>query len=275
MGWQMNNGSYFETEPGVELYYEVSGKGSPLIFVPGWTFSTEVFKHQIAHFSKTHCVVSFDPRSQGRSSLTTQGIDYEVQGADLCKLIDHLNLKEPVLVGWSAASLSLWSAVRHRGTAPFKGFVFIDMPPVPMTGKADDWTEFSVEDASRFYRKLSTPERQRETVTWYAKKIMMDRDPSPEELDWIVDQSTTSPPWIAQAYCAAVWFSNYLPEAQEVDRALPTLFVLAESSADTAKRYLKQHLPNADHAVFGGHVMFWEYHEKFNAALQDYLKKLA
>ncbi len=108
----MANGSYFEIEPGVELYYEVSGKGPPLVFVPGWTFSTEFFKHQITRFSKTHCVVSFDPRSQGRSSLTPQGNDYETQGADLCKLIDHLNLKEPVLVGWSAGSLTLWSAVR-------------------------------------------------------------------------------------------------------------------------------------------------------------------
>jgi non-heme chloroperoxidase len=120
-----------------------------------------------------------------------------------------------------------------------------------------------------------TTEGHREIVTWYTKKIMMVRDPSPEELNWVVDQSTSSPPWIAQAYCAAAWFSNYLPEAQEVDRALPTLFILAESSADTAKRYLKQHLPNADHAVFGGHVMFWEHPEKFNAVLQDYFVRLA
>ena len=90
---------------------------------------------------------------------------------------------------------------------------------------------------------------------------MMVRNPSLEELDWIVDQSTRSPPWVAQAYCAAVWFSNYLPEAQEVNQALPTLFFLAGSSTDTANQYLNKHSPNADHAVFGGHVMFWEHPE--------------
>ncbi len=270
----MRNGAFFEVEPGVELYYEDHGKGSPLVFVPGWTFSTEFFKHQIAHFSKTHRVVSFDPRSQGRSSLTLQGNDYATQSADLCKLIDHLNLKEPVLVGWSAGSLTLWGVVRQRGAAPFKGFVFIDLPPAPMTGKDDDWTEFSVADASKFYQGLATSKGHRDVVTWYAKEIMMVRDPLPEELDWVVAQSTTSPPWVAQAYCAAAWFSNYLPEAQEVDRTLPTLFVLAESSADIAKRYLRQHLPNAEQAVFGGHVMFWEHPEKFNAALQAYLDRL-
>jgi pimeloyl-ACP methyl ester carboxylesterase len=50
---------------------------------------------------------------------------------------------------------------------------------------------------------------------------------------------------------------------------------LAESSADTAKRYLKKNIPNANHAVFGGHVMFWEHPEKFNRVLQDYLEGLA
>jgi hypothetical protein len=50
---------------------------------------------------------------------------------------------------------------------------------------------------------------------------------------------------------------------------------LAESSTGAAKRYLKKHISNADHAVFGGHVMFWEHPEKINRALQDYLEGLA
>ena len=79
----MHNGSYLEVEPGVELYYEDHGAGSPLVFVPGWTFTTEVFVHQVEYFSGTHRVVSFDPRSQGRSTLTLQGNDYPTQSADL------------------------------------------------------------------------------------------------------------------------------------------------------------------------------------------------
>ena len=89
----MRHGSFLEVEPGVEIYYEDTGDGAPLVFVPGWTFSTEVFDRQVTHFSTTHRVVSFDPRSQGRSALTLQGNDYATQSADLCKLIDHLNLK--------------------------------------------------------------------------------------------------------------------------------------------------------------------------------------
>ena len=54
-------GSYLEIEPGVELYYVDRGQGTPLIFVPGWTFTHEVFVHQIEHFAKTHRVIAFDP----------------------------------------------------------------------------------------------------------------------------------------------------------------------------------------------------------------------
>ncbi|TDJ66368.1 MAG: alpha/beta hydrolase [Proteobacteria bacterium] len=270
----MRSESYFEVEPGVELYYEDHGKGSPLVFVPGWTFTTEVFTHQFAHFSKNHRVVSFDPRSQGRSTLTLQGNDYGTQSADLCKLIDHLGLKDPVLVGWSAASLTVWGFVRLRGTEPLRGLVTIDLPPAPLTGRETDWTEFDMAGAAKFYQALMTSKAHRELVTWYAKELMVQRDLTSEELVWIVDQSTTTPPWVAAAYCASEWFSNYLPEAEEVDRKLPALFVVAESSADHAIPYLKRHLPNTQVQLLGGHFMFWEHPEKFNAVLESYLRGL-
>ncbi len=270
----MQGGSYFEVEPGVELYYEDRGEGPPLVFVPGWTFTTEVFSHQFAHFSKTHRVVSFDPRSQGRSTLTLQGNDYGMQSADLCKLIDHLGLKDPILVGWSAASLTVWGFVRLRGTAPLRGLVTIDMPPAPLTGRDEDWNEFDMAGAAEFYQALMTSKGHRELVTWYAKELMVQRDLTAEELDWIVSQSTTTPSWVAAAYCASEWFSDYLPEAKEIDRTLPALFVVAESSADDAIPYLKQHLPNTQAQLMGGHFMFWEYPEQFNAILETYIKSL-
>ncbi len=268
----MRQGSFFEVESGVELYFEVSGEGHPLVFVPGWTFSAEVFEHQVAYFSRSHKVVSFDPRSQGRSTVTVHGNDYSTQSADLCKLLDHLYLRRPILVGWSYGCLPLWGAVRLRGTKPFKAFVFIDMPPAPVTGRDDEWTEMSVAQAAEFYQALTSPEGHRNLVTAYAQKTMMQRDPSVEELDWIVGLSTRSPHWVAAAYEAAGNFSNYQREAEEVDRALPTLFIVAECSRDRAKKYLQTRLPNAKVEFFGGHMMFWEFPERFNAVLENFLQ---
>jgi non-heme chloroperoxidase len=271
----MQHGSFFEVEPGIELYYEDSGRGDPIVFVPGWTMSTDAFVHQFSHFFKTHRVISFDPRSQGRSTVTLQGNDYTTQSADLCRLIDHLELENPVLIGWSYGCLPLWGVVRLRGTATLRGLVFIDMPPAPVTGKDDDWTEMSVAEASDFYQALTTSKGQRELVTAFTQEALIQRELATEELDWIVGLFTTSPHWIAAAYAAAGMTSNYLHEAQEVDRSLPSLFVVAKHWKDKSKSYLDQRLPNAQVEFFGGHMMFWEYPEKFNAVLEGFLKNLS
>jgi len=85
---------------------------------------------------------------------------------------------------------------------------------------------------------------------------------------------TTSPHWIAAAYAAAGMTSDSLHEAQEADRSLPSLFVVAEDRKEQAKSYIERQLPNAQAEFLGGHMMFWEYPEKFNAILERFLRHL-
>ena len=61
-------GKYIEVEAGVKLFVQDVGSGDPIVFIPGWTFTTEVFSEQIAYFSKTRRVIVIDPRSHGRSN---------------------------------------------------------------------------------------------------------------------------------------------------------------------------------------------------------------
>lgn len=271
----MRNGSYLEVEPGVDIYYESTGSGEPLIFIPGWTFTTEVFDKQVAHFAKSYRVISFDPRSQGRSTVNVHGNDYTTQSADLCRLIDHLELANPVIVGWSYGCLPIWGLIRLRGTQSLKGLVFIDMPPAPVTGNEDDWVEMSVAEARQFYQSLVTSSGHRATVTAYAQEAMVRRKLSKQEISWIVEQSTNCPHWAAAAYCASGMFSDYLPEAQEADRSLPTLCIVAETSVDKATTYLNTHLPSAQLQALGQHFMFWENPQEFNAILGKYLQSVA
>ena len=132
----------------------------------------------------------------------------------------------------------------------------------------------SLADAAEFYQALTTSKGQRELVTAFVQEVLVQRELSAEELDWIVGLFTATPHWIAAAYGAAGMFSNYFDEAQEVDRSLPSLFFVAEHWKDPAKRYLDTQLPNAGAEFFGGHMMFWEYPEKFNSALEDFLNGL-
>jgi pimeloyl-ACP methyl ester carboxylesterase len=266
-------GNYLEVAPGVEIYYEDEGQGQALVLVPGWTMTTKVFEHQVATFSKTNRVVTFDPRSHGRSTTTVDGNNYTTQGTDLAKLLDHLKIENPVLVGWSNGCLTTWQFIKDKGTGAAKAHVCIDLSPTPMTGVDGDWVEGGVTDIADFYHGVATSKGQREMIIWYADEFMIEQELTPELTAWLVDQSLSSPPWVASALLAAGMFSNYLDVAKKIDAEIPSLFVVADHWADTARKYLVKHLPNSQVESFGGHMMFWEHHEKFNAILAKFMKQ--
>ena len=266
-----SRGNYLEVAPGVEIYYEDAGTGPALVLVPGWTMTTKVFEHQISAFSKTNRVITFDPRSHGRSTITVDGNNYTTQGADLAKLLDHLKVENPVLVGWSFGCLTTWQFVKDKGTSAVKGHVCIDLSPTPMTGVDGDWVEGGVTDIADGYHGLATPKGQREFIIWYTDEVMIEQELTPELTAWVVDQSLSSPPWVASALLAAGMFSNYLDVAKKIDADIPSLFVVANHWADTARKYLAKQVPNSKVESFGGHMMFWEYHEKFNTVLAQFM----
>lgn len=268
----MSAGKYLEVDPGIEIYYEDHGEGQPIIFIPGWTFTTEVFTQQVAHFSPHYRVIVMDPRSHGRSTVTPHRNNYETQGADLAKLIEALDLTDVVLVGWSFGCLANWAYVRQEGLEKLKAVVSIDLSPKPLSTDETDWTEGPLDEIAEFHNTyLFTPQGQRDFVTAYATEVMVQRDLQDDELTWIVEQSLRTPPYIAATYFATGMFCDYRDEAQRVAGNLPTLHVIAEHWADTAEPFIKALCPETQTAVLGGHLMFWEHAGKFNQLLEDFL----
>ena len=272
------NENFLEVAPGVEIFFQDSGptdaERPALIFVPGWTFSSEIFSHQIAHFSKSYRVIVPDPRSQGRSTVTISGNDYPTHANDLKQLIGHLGLKRFVLIGWSFGCLETWGYIKANGIDAVAGHICIDLPPKPLSTNADDWVEGPLDDiAAGYHTFLRTPQGQREFVQWYADEVMVQRDLSADEMSWLVAQSLRSPPYVAAALFASGNFSNYLPEAKILDKSRPSLFVVAEHWSATAVPYLARTLPNTKVEILGGHLMFWEYPQKFNQLLDEFLAK--
>ena len=187
-------GNYIEVEPGVDIYCEERGRGPAVVIVPGWTFTTEVFKYQLEGLSANHRVVVFDPRSQGRSTVTTSGNDYATHASDLAGVMDALKLRDVVLVGWSFGALTTWGYIRANGVDNVKCHVCVDMSPLPLSVNADDWTEGPLDEIAGVFSIIRTSSGQREFVAGYAREIMVQRKLKPGEMKWIVDQSASK--WI-------------------------------------------------------------------------------
>ena len=258
----------------IDLFYTDNGTGDVIIFVPGFTFSSEVFDAQVEYFAQTHRVIVVDPRSHGRSPQTNRGNDYPQHGKDLNRLIDKLDLEKFVLIGWSFGALSAWSYAEQFGLKKISKFVCIDMPPISLSSNEanGDWVEIPISQLPGAYHALSSKEGQAAFLGGYAQNVMVQRELSETELDWITSLSLQTPPATAQQLFASGCFSNYFEVAKKIDASLPSLFVIAEHWSGVAEPYVRKHFSNSITKVLGGHMMFWEYPDEFNAMLEEYLK---
>lgn len=272
MAHYRNPGKFFNVEQGVDLYYEEHGSGDALVFIPGWTFTTELFDAQAEHFAKTHRVIVYDPRSHGRSTVTLEGNNFATHGADLVKLVNGLGLQNVTLVGWSFGALIAWEYVKQAGTDALKAFVSIDLSPKTLSTQEGDWVEGPLDEIAGAYNELlGSPEGQRGFVSYYATEVMVQRELSEAELAWIIDQSLKTPTPIAAMNFASGMFSNYIEQAQQVSEAVPSLCIIAEHWSETAVAFMNKIAPKTQTAVLGGHMMFWEHSAQFNKILGDFL----
>lgn len=85
---------------GIELYYEVAGKGDPIILVHGNSESHEIFDRVVPPLSETHTVYTIDSRCHGMSTKTVD-ISYDLMAGDLIAFINELKIQKPVFYGFS------------------------------------------------------------------------------------------------------------------------------------------------------------------------------
>lgn len=266
-------GKYIEVDPGVELFVQDVGKGAPIVFIPGFTFTSEVFSKQVDYFSKTNRVIVIDPRSHGRSTITSHGNEYVTHGTDLAKVLEHLDIQNATLVGWSFGCFTVWEYYKQFGAANIKSAVLVDMPPKSLSIHPEDWVEGPLDDIAGIYNSsLRNPQGQRDFISAYITGVMVQRDLEQDELNWLVEQSLKTPYYIAGNLFASGMFSDYRNEASELSKSVPTLTVVAEHWAETAVAYTEKLTPETKIEVLGGHMMFWEHADKFNLFLDDFLK---
>jgi len=99
---------------GFRMYYEIYGKGEPLLMIHGNGGSINSFKNQIPFFSKNYKVIATDSRAQGNSNDTGDSLSFEMMADDFSALLDELNLDSCYVMGWSDGGINgLLLAIRH------------------------------------------------------------------------------------------------------------------------------------------------------------------
>ncbi|MFJ7738764.1 alpha/beta fold hydrolase [Lysinibacillus sp. NPDC097287] len=98
----------------VDIYYEIKGKGEPLIFTHGASWDHKQWDKQVDYFSKYYKTITWDVRGHGASSLPKGKLYAEDFSKDLIGLMNHLQIKKANLCGLSMGGhISLQTAIHY------------------------------------------------------------------------------------------------------------------------------------------------------------------
>lgn len=99
---------------GMQMYYEVSGKGEPIVVLHGAHMNIETMGEIIPLLAKTHTVYALEFQGHGRTNDIARPITYENLADDVAVFMDRVGLKKADIFGYSmGAAAALQVAIRH------------------------------------------------------------------------------------------------------------------------------------------------------------------
>lgn len=85
---------------GIRLFYEVYGEGKPIVLLHGNQESHDIFDKLIAKLESEYKIYAIDSRCHGKSENSDE-ISYKLMCDDVIEFIKKLNIKSPILYGFS------------------------------------------------------------------------------------------------------------------------------------------------------------------------------
>ena len=210
------------SDDGVMINYYIKGsEKKALVFVHGYSCSSEYWWPQLEYFSKNYTTIAVDLAGHGKSGLNRKEYSMEAFGDDVKSVIEHLDLNQVVLIGHSMGGPVIVKAASSLGmkTRLIIGVdTFHDLTTEGIGGFAriavntmfqlfyDSMTEDSIDD-------------------FFIEKTDNDLE------DWIRNDALKSPKNISQGTLDALLTMNYPESLSEL--SVPMIALNARSFRET------------------------------------------
>ena len=144
----------------VDIRYEDRGSGRPVVLIHGWPLSSGQWEFQTPDLlAAGHRVVAYYGRGFGASAKPRGGYDTDTLAADLHMLLEHLDLREATLVGFSSGCCSAVRYLSRFGNQRVSRLVLVSAAG-PYLRRTDTHPEGFLEDTKlREYQRCLTDDR--------------------------------------------------------------------------------------------------------------------
>jgi non-heme chloroperoxidase len=268
-----------ENSTDIDLYYEDHGTGQPVVLIHGYPLDGSSWEKQTAALLEAgHRVITYDRRGFGKSSKPTTGYDYDTFATDLKTVLDTLDLRDAVLVGFSMGTGEVGRYLGTHGSDRVAKAVFLGSLE-PYLLQADDNPEgvpqsvfdglFAAVQADRyaFFTQFF--------AGFFNTDELLGNRLSQEALDANQQLAYNASPY-ASVWAQPTWLTDFRGDIAKID--VPALIVHGTADnilpIDATGRRFAQALPTATYVEIDGapHGMLWTHAGEVNKVLLDFLR---
>ena len=269
-----------ENDAPIQIHYEDHGSGHPIVLIHGYPLDGNSWERQERDLlANGYRVITYDRRGFGRSSQPTVGYDYDTFAGDLKALIEHLDLSDVVLDGFSMGSgevtryLATYGSERVR-----KAALFGAIPPFLL--KTDDNPEGVEGKVFADIKAAIVNDRYAYFEDFFNNFYNVDGLGGTRISDWAWQASFNvaagcSP--FATYACVDTWLTDFRADLSKID--VPVLVVHGTEDRILPFESTAARLPTliADCALVsvegGPHNIGWTHADKVNTALLTFLSE--
>jgi peroxiredoxin len=267
-----------ENSTNIELYYEDHGLGQPVVLIHGYPLNGRSWeKQEAALLDAGYRVIAYDRRGFGQSSQPTVGYDYDTFAADLKVLLDTLDLREAVLVGFSMGTGEVARYLGSYGSDRVAKAVFLGSLE-PYLLQADDNPAGVPQSVFDEIAQSATADRYDWFDNFFINFYNTDETLGSRISDaalrgsWNVAAGAS---WFASSAVVPTWLTDFRDDIPKID--VPTLIVHGTADRilpiDSTGRPFSKLMPEAEYVELEGapHGMLWTHAVEVNDALLRFL----
>ena len=272
-----------ENSTPIELYYEDQGAGQPVVLIHGYPLNGHSWERQTRELlAQGYRVITYDRRGFGQSSKVNAGYDYDTFAADLNTVLETLDLRDVVLVGFSMGTGELARYVNRYGHERVAKLAFLASLE-PFLVQRDDNPEGVPQEVFDGIETAARGDRFAWFTDFYKNFYNLDENLgsriSEEAVRGSWNVAITSAPVAAYAVVGA-WIEDFRADVEAVRAAgKPTLILHGTKDnilpIDATARRFHQSVPDAEYVEVEGapHGLLWTHADEVNAALKTFLGK--
>ena len=269
-----------ENATDIHLYYEDHGTGQPVVLIHGYPLDGHSWEKQSAALLEAgYRVITYDRRGFGQSSQPTTGYDADTFAADLNTLLEALDVRDAVLVGFSMGTGEVGRYLGTYGSARVAKAAFLASLE-PFLLQTDDNATGVPQDVFDGIEASAKSDRFAWFDDFFQNFYNLDENLGSRVSEAAVRGSwnvAVSASWFAASAVVSSWYTDFRGDIAKID--VPTLILHGTADRilpiDSTGRPFSKLLPDADYVEIEGapHGLLWTHADEVNEALLAFVRK--